>query len=118
MKAVTVSPPNHARANENDSNDSIDRVFPGPHSNLHRCFPGFTSLSSPVPSRASPPPPRDGSGAWAAAHGSCGGSSPSRFCPALVRSSHADTHPRWLAWSRGSRSLLANDCGAATVTCM
>lgn len=89
-------------------------------SGFFRVHTADASPPLPVPSRASPPPPlpRLGSGACAAAYGSGGGSSPSRFSPLSDRFSHADTLPRWLIGSRGFQSLLPNDGGAATVTCM
>lgn len=74
--------------------------------------------ASPIPSRALPPPPQAGSSVWTAAHVYAGGSSASRSPLVSVRSSLADPHPRRMARSRGFRSLLDNDCGASTVTCM
>lgn len=84
------------------------------------CFPRLHQPIRPVPSRASPPPRRCGSGSWAAAHGRGGGrgSLPNRFSPASARSSPADTLRRRLLWSRDFRSLLGRNGGAATVTCM
>lgn len=75
---VIVSYPNNTHFKCISVNDKRLRVVSG---STQWMLPPLHQPLLPVPSRASPPPPRGGSGVWTGAHGSGGGSSTSRFSP-------------------------------------